>query len=79
MEGLKDDGREGHGIARFMVGFPGSRILAAAPSVCSRLLAMSLRSVIVGSKSGKRGVETMMSMSPKSGLPGASMGEPTCW
>jgi len=64
MEGLVDDGMEGHGIAKFMVGLPGSRILAAAPSVCSRLLAMSLRSVVEGSKDGERGIETMMSMSP---------------
>ncbi len=40
---------------------------------------MSLRSVVEGSKAAERGVETMMSTSPKSGLPGASMGEPTCW
>ena len=64
MEGLDGVGREGHGIARFMVGFPGSRILAAAPSVCSRLLAMSLRSVVEGSKAAERGEETMMSVSP---------------
>ena len=64
MEGLVDGRMEGHGTARFMVGFPGSRILAAASSVCSRLVAMSLRSVVDGSKAGERGVETMMSMSP---------------
>lgn len=58
-----------------MVGFPGSRMNAAAERMVERFWAMSFRSLVASS--GERGEETMMSMSPYVGFPGASIGEPT--